>query len=124
MDGRLKWIDRTVFGMIALGVPKNKHKYDPVMVGARWIGKALGISHTTVNRSIRRLIKFGHLTRTGVRGQRTTYEFTSWVFREVDRRGDGEIRVTGASGVPLNVGIVPDSVAPVKRVPKKRACTG
>jgi hypothetical protein len=110
-DTRLRAIDVRVFGMIALGAPKKRGAPKPVTVGTRSIAEAIGVSQSVVARSVRRLIATEHLlVRPSVRGKRAVYEFVSTAFLFVERRGNGEVLLTGYSGVPKHVGIVPDPV--------------
>lgn len=115
---KLELIDLWVYAVMAL----RARKCVPLSIGNRLIGRVLAISQRTVSRSIDRLVKQGHLIRReGKRGQRTVYEFTSWVFKHVDRREDGEVRVTQYSGVPIHAGMVPEPVSKPRRLPKKLA---
>jgi len=110
----INWTEKVIYGMIAL----RARKCEPVSVGMRLIAEELGCGKSTVARSVANLVKFGHMIRVDARrGQRARYEFASWVFKHVDRRGDGEVRVTGYSGVPAHVGVVPEPVSQ-PRIPK------
>jgi hypothetical protein len=111
----LEPIDWGVYAVIAL----HARKCEPVMVGSRLIARILNVSQMTVVRSLKRLEAGREIIRSGGKGQRTTYEFTSCCFKHVDNRGNGEIRVTGYSGVPIHAGAVPESVPPVKSAPRK-----
>jgi DNA-binding transcriptional MocR family regulator len=110
----LEWVDKVVYGMLALTARKCK----PVSVGVRLIAKELGCGKSTVSRSIGNLVREGFLIKTGGRGERAKYELTSWVFKHVDRRDEGEVRVTQASGVPIHCGTVPAPSRPIKSAPK------
>jgi hypothetical protein len=111
----LKPIDVCVYSTIAL----DAENCIPVQIGNRLIAKVLGISQSVVTRSIQRLIKTGHIVKRPTRiGERAVYEMNSLVFMEVDRRPGGVVILTGYSGIPKHIGVVPEPSAK-PRAPKK-----
>lgn len=122
-DKRLTANDIRVFGMIAIDRAYERGSAPkPIRVGMRKLAKALGISQPTVSRCINHLVECGHLRKqVSKRGSRAVYEFVSDVFLHVDRRGNGIVVVTGYSGVPKHVGVVPEPTRPVRTIRLKES---
>ncbi len=76
-DTRISWRARVVYSFLAGCAFEGSR----VRVGQRFIGEAVGASQPSVNRSLRELVKAGHLEAiTGPAGKRSSYDLKSPVF--------------------------------------------